>query len=70
MGDIAEDMSEALRVIEVYTDACEEAVAEVWRMNEGLGTQDDVDTARADVKSTRKEMEETLRALLDPRACA
>lgn len=69
MGDIAEDMAEALRVIDEYVDTCEEAVAEVWRMNEGLGTQDDVDTARADVKSTRTAMEETLRALIDPRAC-
>ena len=30
----------------------------------------EVDDAEADVKTTRKEMEDTLRALIDPRACA
>ena len=70
MGDIAEDMTEALRVIDKHVDACAASVSERFRFYYGRSEQGDVDDAEADVKTTRKEMEDTLRALIDPRACA
>jgi len=69
MGDIAEDMAEALRVIDAYVDACETVVEERWTMSEGLGTEEEVEEAREAAEAARTEMEETVRALIDPRAC-
>ena len=69
MGDLAEDMAEALRVIDAYVDACVTVESESWRIYEGLGEQGDVDDALGDKTTTREEMIETLRALIDPRAC-
>jgi len=77
MGDIAEDTTEALRVIDAYVKArIATAFAEdEWHMSRRrYGTRlHDADKFQecgsADYLA-RQEMETTLRALIDPRACA
>lgn len=70
MGDLTEDWAEAQRVINAYADACVEVVNARWYFCESTGDMAAVVEAEAAEEAARIEMEETIRALIDPRSTA
>ena len=73
MGDIAEDVGEAMRVINAYADEWVDYCA-IYGYHGGEmpaeADRNEHDQFSFDhMAGLRKEMEETLRALIDPRAC-